>query len=134
MKNEKLSLIDLIKILFTIADRKEMLPIKHDRWAVILSHLRSKQFVVDPEYDFLCLQKLKFHGSDYEPEELQDAFCTLRASWQVESVLPSNRDFVDKSVINMWREEYSKCFNHDDMYAFVKYAEELFEALVKKYK
>lgn len=104
MKNDELSLTELLTILIVIAYDNECMPIKHDCWNGIIRRL--KDVGTETKLSPMCLKKMRLPDSpDCEPEDLSEAFATLRVSWSVEIIMPSRRDYVNARMVDYWRKK-----------------------------
>ena len=106
MKNDELSFTELLIILIVIAYDNEAMPIQHDCWNDIIRRLKDAgaKMKLSPT----CLKKMRLPDSpDCEPEDLCEAFFTLRASHCIESIMPSNRDYVNAGIVGLWRKKHA---------------------------
>jgi len=104
MKKGELSLVNLLKIMFIVAEDCGSMPIKHHCWSHIFWRLKKEQSKLKKPFD--CLAKLRFDEPNSEPLQLHDAFDGLRSSWQLEVIIPSRRDYIESPVIESWRSIY----------------------------
>ena len=104
MKTDELSFTELIIILIVIAYDNEAMPINHDCWNPIIRRL--KDVGAKMKQAPTCLKKMRLPDSpDCEPEDLCEAFDTLRTSSSVEIIMPSRRDYVNAGIVDHWRKK-----------------------------